>query len=125
MERSLPTRVHKQLVLAHGPPAAAACVQYSGTPRPGCPLLCFQGSLNCHCSIVNSFKNPGGMKFSGIVGVWMKIKGHVTLEWPGIRAFVPAATAARELLRLELGARLGLCPVCDPPSVVLEGATGG
>ncbi|XP_045860106.1 WD repeat-containing protein 27 [Meles meles] len=30
LERSLPTRVHKQLVLAHGPPAAAACVQYSG-----------------------------------------------------------------------------------------------
>ncbi|XP_032194326.1 WD repeat-containing protein 27 isoform X5 [Mustela erminea] len=33
LELSLPTRVHKQLVLAHGPPAAATCVQYSGDGR--------------------------------------------------------------------------------------------
>lgn len=55
----------------------------------------------------------------------MKVKGHVALEWPGVRAFAPAATTPWELLCLELGARLGLCPVCDPPSVVLEGATKG
>lgn len=55
----------------------------------------------------------------------MKVKGHVALEWPGARAFAPAATTARELLCLDLGAPLGLCPVCDPPSLVLEGATRG
>ncbi|XP_032693140.1 WD repeat-containing protein 27 [Lontra canadensis] len=33
LELSVPTRVQKQLVLAHGPPAAATCVQYSGDGR--------------------------------------------------------------------------------------------
>ncbi|XP_049510639.1 WD repeat-containing protein 27 [Panthera uncia] len=34
LESSPPTRLHKQRVLAHGP-AAALCVQFSGTPSPG------------------------------------------------------------------------------------------